>query len=95
MKKTKRDKRTNLEKVIDSALEGMSQLEPNSKEYTAIANNIEKLYKVKLEERSQRISPDTIAVVAGNLLGIALILGYEKANVITSKALGFIIKGRV
>ena len=31
----------------------------------------------------------------GNLMGIFLILGYEKANVITSKALGFIIKGRV
>jgi hypothetical protein len=41
------------------------------------------------------VSPDTIAVVAGNLLGIILILGYEKADVITTKALGFVLKGRV
>lgn len=92
---TKKDKRTNLEKEIDRVIEQMSSTEPNTPEYKAISENLEKLYKAKAHERVRNVSPDTIAVIAGNLLGIGLILGYEKANVITSKALGFVIKGRV
>ncbi|MCX7817542.1 MAG: hypothetical protein N2317_08575 [Syntrophales bacterium] len=92
---TKRDKRTNLEKEIDSVILTMSSYKPDSDEYEAMAKNLEMLYKAKTHERVRHVSPDTIALVAGNLLGIVLILGYEKANVITSKALGFVIKGRV
>ena len=92
---TKKDKRTNLEKEIDRVIEQMSSTEPNTDEYKAISENLEKLYKAKAHERIRNVSPDTIAVIAGNLLGIGLILGYEKANVITTKALGFVMKGRV
>lgn len=92
---TKKDKRTNLEKEIDSVIESMSHHKADTKEYAAMAKNLETLYKAKSNERNRYVSPDAIAMVAGNLLGIVLILGYEKANVITSKALGFIIKGRV
>lgn len=42
-----------------------------------------------------KVSPDTLLVVAGNLLGIVLILTYEKANIVVSKALNFVLKGRV
>lgn len=45
--------------------------------------------------KAWRISPDTIAVVAGNLAGILLILNFEKLGNVTSKALGFVLKGRV
>jgi hypothetical protein len=92
---TMKDKRTNLEKEIDSVLRIMSQYSPDSKEYTFMAENLERLYKAKSNDRNRHISPDTIAVIAGNLLGIGLILGFEKANVITSKALGFVLRGRV
>lgn len=92
---TKRDKRTNLEKEIDRILAEAEFIKPNTQEYTEIAENLERLYKAKSYEKSRTVSPDTIAVIAGNLLGIALILGYEQSHVITSKALGFVLKGRV
>ncbi len=92
---TKKDKRTDLEKEIHSVLCNMSTYSPDSEEYTKQAENLERLYKAKSYEKDRRASPDTIAIVAGNLLGIALILGYEKANVLTSKALGFVVRGRV
>lgn len=92
---TKRDKQTNLEKEIDSVINKMSEYKPNTDEYTAITDNLEKLYKAKSYERDRNISPDTIAIIAGNLLGILLILGYEKANIITTKALGFVLRGHV
>lgn len=45
--------------------------------------------------KKSRISPDTMAIIASNLLGILLILGYERGHVITTKALGFVMRGRV
>jgi hypothetical protein len=33
-----------------------------------------------------------LALVAGNLAGIMLIVSYERVNVLTSKALSFLIK---
>jgi len=95
MKLSKRDKRTNLEKEIDAVLECMSEEGPSSVKYAAMARNLETLYEAKKNEKDHKISPDTMAVIVGNLLGIVLILTYEKANVITSKALGFVIRGRV
>jgi hypothetical protein len=92
---TKKDKRTKLEKEIDSVLEQMSAWTPDTEEYSAMSVNLEQLYKARAQERIHHISPDTIAVVAGNLLGIVLILNFEKTDIIRTKALGFILKGRV
>jgi hypothetical protein len=40
--------------------------------------------------RRKRVSPDTLALIAANLSGIIVIIGYERVNVIASKALGFV-----
>jgi hypothetical protein len=88
-------KKSKLENVVDSILDDMSKLEANSDEYTTMAENLEKLLKAKSYEKDRRISPDTIAIVAGNLIGIVLILKHEKIDIITSKALSFVLKGRV
>jgi hypothetical protein len=49
----------------------------------------------KLAEKKWKISPDTLLVVGANLLGIVLILKQEKIDIISSKALNFVLKGRV
>lgn len=90
-----RGEKTNLELRIEEALSRMSELDPESKEYSAITENLERMYKAKSYEKDSRVSPDTIAVIAGNLLGIGLIMNFEKLNVISTKALGFVIRGRV
>lgn len=41
-----------------------------------------------------KVTPDTVLIVLCNLLGILLILKHEKIDIITSKALGFVMKGR-
>lgn len=94
---TKKDKRTSLEKEIEEVLEVMNYHQPESKEYTTISKNLELLYKAKSLEpkREWPVKLDTIITVAGSLLGILLILDYEKEDSVTSKALGFIVKGRV
>lgn len=92
---TKKDKRSKLEREIDSLLMKMSVEDPTSDAYLSMTKNLELLYKAKSYDKGSHISADTIMIVAGNLLGIVLILQYEKANIITSKALSFVLKGRV
>lgn len=49
------------------------------------------LKKKEVEDR-KRVSPDTVALIAANLAGILLIIGHERINVVTSKALGFVTR---
>lgn len=105
----KKDKRTNLERQIDKLLEELEQsgvvevktddegkTKANlSAEYDIKLKVVERLVKLRAEKQNKHLTPDTIAVIAGNLLGILLILNYEKLGVVTSKALGFVIRGRV
>ena len=42
-----------------------------------------------------KFSPDTVLVVAGNLIGILAILNFEKMDIIRSKAISFVLKGKV
>jgi hypothetical protein len=52
--------------------------------------------KIDDEIASRRsVSRDTMALIAGNVAGIVMILSFEKANVLTSKALQQIIKIRL
>lgn len=92
MKLTKKDKRTYLEVVIDEQLTDLVSKATTLEEITDVVELYEKRQKIG---DKPKISPDTIAIIAGNLLGIGLILSYEKLNVITTKALGFVLRGRV
>lgn len=82
------------EKALITALEELPVLSADSEEYTAAIKNIEKLHEIKASHKKTkfRVSGDTLLSVGGSLAGIVMILGYEKANVLTSKALGFVLK---
>ena len=66
----------------------------SSKEYADVLKQLELLYELDKKVKVS-IDPNTALVVAGNLLGILAILKHEQFNVITSKAMSFVIKGRV
>lgn len=83
-----------LQIAIDEALAQLSGIEVDTNEYNDKMTTITELYKLKENNSPKRVSPDTVAIVVGNLVGIALILGYEQAHVVTSKALGFVMKPR-
>jgi hypothetical protein len=88
------NKDENLNKEIDRVLTLMSHANPTSAEYADLTESLSKLYALKESSSKNRLSKDTMAVVAGNLLGIVMIVGHEKAHVVTSKALGFVMKAR-
>ena len=77
------------EKVFERMCkEGISQTDWDSlnKKYQAYTEMI---------KPSWTITPDTLIVAGTNLLGIVLILNFEKIDLVRSKAMNFVLKGRV
>lgn len=92
IRRTQPDK--GLERVIDDILTRMSTTSADSKEYAAMSDRLVQLYELKKYDASRRVSPDTLVIVAGNLLGILMIVNYEKMNVMSSKALNLLMRLR-
>jgi hypothetical protein len=93
---TKRDKRTAIDKEIDRVTEIVSLLDPVSEEYTKVNENLTELKEGKAKDKANtKISKDVIVTGLFSVIGILIIVGYEQANVMGSKALGLVIKGRV
>ena len=91
----RKDKRTALEKEIESLLKCMKNVEPDTEEYGRMSDNLETLYSAKGKDKPWRISPDTIFVGVVGLLQVGMILGHERLHVVTSKAMNYVFKGRV
>lgn len=85
-------KTDSLQNAINEALAQLSDLSPESPMYAVTMEQIERLYKLQEKHSTKPMSRDTLAIVIGNLAGIVLILGYERANILTSKAIGFVVK---
>lgn len=78
-----------LDKTIKRLEDDMTAESGDSDEYATMLNRLERLYKLKEKHAPKQVSPDTMLIVAGNLLGILIIVGYEHGHVIVSKAIGF------
>lgn len=85
---------TGLQKVIDALEARLQMAQPDTDEYPKMVEQLTKLYKLKESDSPKRLSPDVVANIAGHLAGILLIIQYERAHVITSKALSFVTKLR-
>ena len=80
-----------VDEPIDRVLTEMNTYGPDSPEYDKLVRYLERLNDVKANERQHFVvSPDTIAIVLGNLVGILIIVAYEQKHVMTSKAMGYI-----
>jgi hypothetical protein len=81
-----------IDEPINRVLSDMNAYGPDSEEYTTLVRHLDHLVRLKQEEKRSRVSPDTMAIVAGNLLGILIIVAYEQKHVMVSKGLGFVLK---
>ena len=88
---------SDLEEEITRVIrEHLSNQNPDTEEYTTMVSNLKLLVEARqideAVDKPNRPSADPMLSVGGSVLGILLILGFEKANVITSKGLSFIPK---
>ncbi len=92
LNRIKLDRRSDVEKLFDEQLEVQLKDAESLEDIGDVLSMMERRNELR---NKRRVSPDTIAIVVCNLLGIILILEHERSHVIASKALGFIIRGRV
>ena len=85
-------KESKLDAPIDKILTQMATTEPGSQEYHQLAMQLDQLYSTKAQQRNSGVSTDTIWLVAGNLLGILIIVAYEQKHVMASRGMNFLIK---
>lgn len=84
-------KRSVVDEPISRVLTELNTYDPDSPEFEKQLRYLERLQEMKAGERRHfAVSPDTIALVLGNLAGILIIVAYEQKHVMTSKAMGFI-----
>lgn len=88
-------KHNTLKNEINTLLDHLTKMSPFSEEYTETANNLKTLLELQDKSKKKGVSLDTVVTVVGSLLGIVVIVWNEETRVITSKALGFVLKGRV
>jgi hypothetical protein len=91
----KKDKQTKLEKEIERVVESLKELSPNSAEYAEASKNLKTLHEAKSLNKLNFISKDTLVTAGVSLLSVLIIVGHESVSSITSKAVNFVIKGRV
>jgi cysteine sulfinate desulfinase/cysteine desulfurase-like protein len=85
---------TGIDLAIDDLLSELKGFTADTKEYATMIKQLQKLHAMKVAEKPSNVSPDTLAMIVGNLMGIVLILEFERMNVITSKAMSFVSKLR-
>ena len=81
-----------LDEAIRDLIESMSQDTPGSPEYAEKVKNLDILYKAKATYGKRHVSADAVLTAAASIVGVVLMLGFEKSNVITTKALSFLPK---
>lgn len=88
-------KESEYDKSITRVLEDMDMYGPGSDEYDDLIKHLEKLRNWRAEEQtSRRVSPDTLAIVAGNVAIALIIVAFEQKHVVTTKLHGFLHRGK-
>lgn len=87
-------KPNHLQDAIDAAAAELVKTKTDSSEYVVLLDHLSKLTKLNEANSSKPVSRDTLVLAATNLAGILLILTHERTHIVTSKALGFVLKSR-
>jgi len=92
MRRKSKDQSEPIQTEATRILTSMSNVDPMSREYRVLLVDLERLTRLTEESKPERVSRDTIALIAGNLLGILIIVAYEQKHVVKSKGFERLIK---
>lgn len=88
--------KSGLEETIDIMLIELAKKTPGTEEYDYILKQLTELYNLKKIdgdiETPRKWRPEFVVPAVATLVGILIIVGYERVNVVTSKALNFVPK---
>lgn len=86
--------KTKLDEAIDLVHEDMKMLDADQDSYAKMVKQLAELYKIRSGQQKEKVSINNLITVGGSLLGIGMIIVFERNNVVTSKALSFVLKPR-
>jgi hypothetical protein len=92
--RTPSEQEQQLDRTIVQLAADMQSMSGDSDEYQKATNQLERLYKLKASNGRKPIDPNTWLLVGGNLAGIVIIVAYEHAHPIASKAMNQLGKFR-
>lgn len=84
--------KTELQTVRTNAINGLKDLAPDSDEYKKIMAHVETLSKLIDSEKNEKLSPNTLAIILGNVGIAGLVLWFERDNVMNTKLFPFLAK---
>ena len=84
--------KSGLEKARDEALSELQSFTSDMAEYDKIIVHVETLSKLIDMEKSEKLSPNTVAMILGNAVIALVVVAYESKNVVTTKVLPFLGK---
>ena len=89
----KREEKKKLAQACDQLLNEMLTFGPGSPEFNEGLERLERIHKLRQRTKlTGGVSPDTVAIVLGNLAGIVIIVGYEQKHVVASAAQKLLLK---
>jgi hypothetical protein len=80
----------NFELEVERVLTRIKDMEPSSEEYRSAVEALRVLCEARAKKAPNHISPESVIAVAANLVNLLLVLNYERINVLTSRAFGFV-----
>ena len=78
--------------LINKILSDMAEKGPDHEDYPRLMEALERLNKLKADNRPQRVGRDTLVICATSFLSTLVLIAYEQNHVITSKAQNLIIR---
>lgn len=89
--KRETEEKLTIDDLIDSTIVQMDDDgDSRSEDYTLMVKNLKTLLEAKALEKDSGVSADILAGIGANLLGILLVLNYERLYPVTSKAFSFL-----
>ena len=83
-------KESELDEPIDKLLEELRAYDPNSPEFACAMTHLQTLTEMRANERKWTVSPEALVNGAVTLMGIGIVVLFEREGVITSKAMTII-----
>ena len=83
-----------IEAELERAIVHLKTEQVYVEDYKKTLNVVERLHAMMDKGKPSRVSKDAMLTVAANLVGIILIIKHENVNVITSRALNFVMRPR-
>jgi hypothetical protein len=83
---------TDNDEAIKQVYARMDTMGPGTPEYTLLVKQLKDLKDIESKCSKMPSSPDTRLIVLGGIAQVLIIVMYENANVLTSKAIGLLLK---